>query len=415
VGQAEVAIVSWMFAAPHSHRFAFAGFAAVVVVAGELAIMFMGAVIPTPLYPLYQERFGFSNIVLTAIYAVYVLGNLVALLIFGRVSDQIGRRNATLPAIGFAVISTILYLLARGTSWLFAARLVSGFATGIASGTATAWISELPASGGKSAAGRIAAFANFVGLAVGPLAAGFLAALAPWPLHLVFIIYLAVLLAIGTAIVFSPETVEKRVHHFHDLSLTPRLGVPRNIRVQFISPAVTAFVVFALIGFYAALIPNLLADSLHQKSPATSGGVVFGLFAVAATCVILTGGLASRTAMLGGLVMLLPSVWLLVAAQVAHSTPLLLCATALGGLSAALGYRGSLQETNRIAPSDQRSEVVSTYLVAVYGGNSVPVIGIGLLAAATSSMTAHVSFALIVTLLACIALVVGIKARLKEN
>jgi hypothetical protein len=61
----------------------FAGFAAVVVVAGELAIIFTGAVLPTPLYALYQARLGFSNIVLTAIYAVYVLGNLIALLIFG--------------------------------------------------------------------------------------------------------------------------------------------------------------------------------------------------------------------------------------------------------------------------------------------------------------------------------------------
>lgn len=39
-----------------------AGRAAVVAVAAELAIMFIGAVLPTPLYPLYQQRFGFSNV-----------------------------------------------------------------------------------------------------------------------------------------------------------------------------------------------------------------------------------------------------------------------------------------------------------------------------------------------------------------
>lgn len=393
----------------------FAGFAAVVVVACELAVMFAGAVLPTPLYPLFQARFGFSNIVLTAIYAVYVLGNLVALLIFGRLSDQVGRRNATLPAIGFGVISTIVFLLASGTTWLFVARLASGFATGLASGTATAWISELPASGGKSATGRIASAANFIGLAFGPLAAGLLAAFAPWPLHLAFVIYLAVLLAVAATIILTPETVAEPVRHFNDLSLRPRLGVPAKIRLQFISPAVTGFVVFALIGFYAALIPNLLAHSLHQKSPAISGSVVFGLFAVAAACVILTGRFASKTAMLGGLVVLLPSVWFLLAAELAHSMPLLLCATALGGLSAALGYRGSLEEANRIAPSNQRSEVVSGYLVAVYGGNSVPVIGIGLLAAITNSTTAHGAFAVIITVLACTALAVGIKVAPKEN
>jgi len=104
--------------------------------------------------------------------------------------------------------------------------------------------------------------------------------------------------------------------------------------------------------------------------------------------------------MLSGLALLLPSLWLLIVAELTHSMPLLLCATALGGLSAALGYRGSLEEANRIAPSEQRSEVVSSYLIAVYGGNSVPIIGIGLLAAITSSTTAHVSFAAIITALA---------------
>jgi hypothetical protein len=203
--------------------------------------------------------------------------------------------------------------------------------------------------------------------------------------------------------------------HFRDLSLAPRLGVPSNIRVQFISPAVAGFVVFALIGFYAALIPNLLSDSLHEKSPAISGSIVFGLFAVAAACVILTSNVSSRTAMLTGMVLLTPNLWLLVAAQLTHSMPLLLCATGLGGLSAALGYRGSLEEITRIAPSDQRSEVVSSYLIAVFGGNSVPVIGIGLLAAATSSTTAHALFAAIITGLACIALVIGIKAPPPES
>lgn len=111
-----------------------------------------------------------------------------------------------------------------------------------------------------------------------------------------------------------------------------------------------------MIGFYAALVPKLLADGLHQKSPAISGSVVFGLFAVAAAFVVLTSRLTSRTAMLGGSVVLLPSIWLLLAAELTHSMVLLLYATAVGGLSAALGYRGSLEEANRIAPSEQRSE-----------------------------------------------------------
>src|SRR6202046_2819898 len=110
---------------------------ALAIVAVELGTMFVGAILPTPLYPLYQQAFGFSGITLTLIYAVYVLGNLIALLFFGRLADQIGRRNATLPAIGFGIAGAVVFAAAAGTTWLFAARALSGFSTGLAAGAAT--------------------------------------------------------------------------------------------------------------------------------------------------------------------------------------------------------------------------------------------------------------------------------------
>ncbi len=100
---------------------------------------------------------------------------------------------------------------------------------------------------------------------------------------------------------------------------------------------------------------------------------------------------------------------LLVAAQLLRSMPLLLLATMLGGISAALGYRGSLEVVNRIAPSDKRSEVVSSYLIAVYLGNSLPIIGIGLLSNSVSSIAAHIAFAAIIGLLAAAAFATGMK------
>ena len=45
---------------------------ALTLVAIQLGLMFVGALMPTPLYPLYRQAFGFSGIVLTLIFAVYV-------------------------------------------------------------------------------------------------------------------------------------------------------------------------------------------------------------------------------------------------------------------------------------------------------------------------------------------------------
>jgi MFS family permease len=383
-------------------------FVALSAVAIQLGVMFVGAILPTPLYPLYRQAFGFSGVTLTLIYATYVLGNLAALLLFGRLADQIGRRAASLPAVAVGIASTIVFAAAQGTGWLFAARALSGFSTGLASGAATAWIAELYGGRDRGGAARIASGANFLGCAAGPLISGLFAQFAFAPLRLPFFAYLILLCGAAGAILIPRETVTQR-KPLGDVSLRPRVGVPPGIRLQFVSPAVTGFATFSLIGFYSALIPSVLGETLHQSAPLVAGLIVCELFLVAAVAILASGMFASQTATLAALLLLPPSVWILVGAEVAHSLALLVFAAALGGLAGGLGYRGSLEVINRIAPGDRRSEVVSSYMIAIFAGNSVPVIGIGFLAAAATALTAHVVFAAVLIVLAGVALLTGLK------
>jgi MFS family permease len=383
---------------------------ALTAVAAQLGIMFIGAILPTPLYPLYREAFGFSGVILTLIYATYVLGNLTALLFFGRLADQIGRRPASLPAVAVGMASAIVFAAAQGTGWLFVARGVSGFSTGLASGAATAWIAELYAGSDKSRAARVASAANFFGCAAGPLIGGVFAQFAFAPLRLCYLAYLVLLCGAAGAILLPCETVTQP-KPLSDVELHPRVGVPPGIRLQFISPAVTGFATFSLIGFYSALIPSLLGETLQQSAPLVAGLVVCELFLIAAVAILASAKFASQTATLAALLLLPPSVWILVGAEIAHSLALLVFAAALGGLAGGLGYRGSLEVINRIAPADRRSEVVSSYMIALFAGNSVPVIGIGFLSAASTALTAHVIFAAVLTVLAGVAMLTGLKFR----
>lgn len=344
--------------------------------------MFMGSTLLTPLYALYAERFGFSQIVLTLVYATYVIGNLAALLLLGRISDHIGRRRTAWPAILVAVTGTLAFLFAQSPAWLFVGRAVSGLAIGIATAAGTAWLAELEPPEHRARAALVATTANFIGIAAGPIVAGLLAQYAPAPLRLSYLVYLFVLAVTALIVVLAPEPVVERDGRF---SVHPRIGVASAIRPAFVSPAVTAFCTFAFIGFYAALAPSLLAQKLHQTNHAVGGAVVGELFIVAALANFLARRLSSRSAMLAGLAVQLPALALLVAADALASLPLLLVATAIGGASAALGYRGSLEVVNAIAPEDRRAETVASYMLACFVGNSLPVIGVALLAAATAS------------------------------
>ena len=365
---------------------------AVLAVGSVITVAFMGSVIVTPLYTLYQRKYGFSEITLTLIYAVYVVGNVVALLLFGQVSDQIGRKRVALPALAVAAAAALIFLFAHGTPELFAGRLLIGLAVGVASGTGTAWLGELHGPGARSRATLTAATANLAGVAVGPVLAGLLAQYGPAPLRLTFVVYIAAVIGVAVAVARTPEPREGRVDRFRDVRIHSRIGVPRERIASFAAPAVTGFVIFALGGLYFALIPGIVARDLHVHNVAVGGLLVCELAVLAAATIVLGRRFRPAAAMVAGLGILLPAVALVVAAQAAGSMATLVVATACGGIAMGFGYRGSLQVVNEIAPDERRAEVVSTYFVACFIGNSLPVIGLGVLTTLTDPLPASIAF-----------------------
>jgi len=360
---------------------------ATVTIASIITVGFMGSVLVTPLYTLYQHKIGFSELTLTLIYAVYVVGNILALLVFGQISDQIGRKRAALPSLALAGLSALLFL--------FATRAV-----GVASGTGTAWLADEFGTDNRATATLSAATANLTGIALGPLIGGLLAQYAPWPLKLPFIVYMAILVLVAAALAAVRETPRGQRTNLRDVRVHPRAGVPRAQLAAFTAPAVTGFVTFALGGLYFALIPTVVVRDLHEKNVAVGGLIVFELAAIAAAFTVLARRLSPSVAMTSGLALLPPAVALVVAAQAAHSMPTLLIGTALAGVTMALGYRGSLQVVNEIAPADRRAEFASSYFFACFVGNSVPVIGIGVMSTLASPLVGSTVFAGVVAALA---------------
>jgi MFS family permease len=367
----------------------------------------MASSLVSPLYVLYQEAFGFSELTLTLVYATYVAGNLCGLVFLGRLSDEIGRRPIALIAVALAAASAVLFLFAESTAWLFSARALGGLSVATASGATTAWLVEL-LGGDRRRATLIATVANFTGIGIGPIAGGLLAQYAPWPLRLPFVAYAAALAPLAWAVARTPETVVRRAPIVRGV-FKPRLGVPRGLLVDFIAPAATAFAVFALGGFYLALAPSLLKEDLRISSHLVSGSVIGELFVVSVIGMLATRKVDSDKGMIAALALVVPSVALLTSAQALGSLALLLAGSACAGLCVAIGYRASLELINAIAPADRRAEVASSYFIAVFAGNSLPVIGVGALATFWDPLAATIAFAATLTAFAALALVLTIR------
>ena len=81
---------------------------------------------PAPLYGVYQAQFRFSAATLTAIFAVYALVVLITLLVFGSLSDYLGRRPVIIATLAVNIGACVLFLTAQSVGLLFAARLLQG-------------------------------------------------------------------------------------------------------------------------------------------------------------------------------------------------------------------------------------------------------------------------------------------------
>ena len=138
------------------------------LVAGVLCLLFVAAGAPTPLYGVYRAQLRFSATTLTAVFAIYALVLLLTLLVFGSVSDYLGRRRVILAALAVTAGAYAVFLAAHSVGLLFAARALQGIAVGAATGALGAALIDLqPESSGL--APLITTAAPLLGLGAGAL------------------------------------------------------------------------------------------------------------------------------------------------------------------------------------------------------------------------------------------------------
>ena len=156
------------------------------LVAYAFLVTMIGTTLPTPLYPLFERRYSFGELMVTVIFAVYAFGVIAGLLAFGDVSDELGRKPVLMVGLAFSAASAFLFIFASSLVPIFAGRVLSGFSAGIFTGTATAMLVDLAPGGRRRLASFVAVIVNLGGLGLGTLLAGLLADYCSSPLRLPF-------------------------------------------------------------------------------------------------------------------------------------------------------------------------------------------------------------------------------------
>lgn len=361
----------------------------VALVAFAFFVVMSGTTLPTPLYPDFQDRYGFTVLIITLIFAVYALAVVGGLLLLGRLSDFVGRRRVLVPGLLLSALSAVFFLIAGGLGLILVGRVLSGVSAAIFTGTATAALVDLLPTSRRGSATVIAVAANLGGLGAGQLLAGVVADHVSRPLQVPFAIDLGLCGLALVALLLAREPPPGRTGQWRPTRFT----VPAAVRPVFIPAAIAGFCGFAVFGLYGAVVPGFIVHQLHIASATVTGAVVFVLMIAAAVGQIVTRRMAAVAALQLGCALLIVGV-VLVAVSVIFVTFLpLLIATPLIGVSQGLVIGAGLASINQLAPPDQRAEIASNYFVVLYIGLALPVIGVGLLALPWGSRNASLALA----------------------
>jgi predicted MFS family arabinose efflux permease len=343
--------------------------AAFWILAALFLILFFASAAASPLYRVYQARFHFSAATLTAVFAVYVLVLLVTLLLFGSVSDYLGRLPVIITALVFSAAACAVFLAARGVGALYVARSLQGVAAGLASGPIGAALLDLQPPGGQRAPVVTSVFST-LGLALGALITSALVQYAPAPTHLIWWSLLAVFAVSIVAVLAMAEPGIRRPGVL--TSLRPQVAVPRQARGTFAGAVPCMVAGWALGGLYLSLGPSLAAAATGSPNLLWGGLVIFLLCGTGAVAAFLFRGIAARAAMLAGCLCLLAGMAVTFGAIVTTTSPAFLTGTAVAGVGFGLAFQGSFRMITALAEPDDRAGLVAAIYIVGYLAFSVP-------------------------------------------
>ncbi|MEW2295402.1 MFS transporter [Streptomyces sp. NPDC006743] len=338
--------------------------------------------VPTPLYPLYMAKDGFSTFVVTLVFAAYAVGVVISLVLAGHVSDRVGRKKTLVPAIGLELIAAVLFLTSTALPVLLVARVVTGLGVGMVTATATAHLHELHAAHRPGASTQrfelVSTAANIGGLGVGPLVSGVLAQWVTGPLRTPYLVFAVLLLAAMAAVALTPETVEEQ---FVRPAYRPqRVSLDHGDRAGFTAAAAASFASFAVFGLFTSVAPGFVAGSLHHPSRALAGLIVFAVFGAAAAAQSLTIRLGTAARRGLGLAAQAVGVAALVTGMRTAGLTTFLAGGIVAGVGAGVLFKASVGTVAALAAPAERSEALAGLFLIAYLGLTAPVVGIGLAA-----------------------------------
>lgn len=324
--------------------------------------------VPTPLYHLYQEAWHFSPATLTMVFGVYALSLLGALLTVGSLSDYLGRKPVILLALLLNMLAMLMFVYASDVGWLLAARVMQGFATGMATSVLGAALLD----NSRTQGALVNSVSPLLGMAFGALGTSLLVDYAPQPLQLAYEVMLLLFVLQAVVLAWLPESVSRQAGAL--ASLRPAVSIPVQARGPLWRVLPVDVAVWMAGGFFLSLAPSLVRAATGSTSNLLGGALVATLTMSGAAAIFSLRNAAADKTLALGTAMLALGLGLILLATNSGVLSLFFIGTVVAGTGFGAGFLGAVRSVMPLAHAHERAGLMATFYVLSYLAFCVPAI-----------------------------------------
>lgn len=344
--------------------------AAFAAAACSLVLVFAAAGTPIPLYNTYRAADGITNGDFALASVGYFVAAATSLLVFGRLSDHLGRRPIALAAMLSAALGCVVLMATHSVLPLLSGRILQGLACGIASSCLGSYVVDSAPERPGWLPAAITSSAPMLGVSIGALGSGALVEYGPEPRVLVYAILAALLVLFAATMAVSSETVARTRGAW--ASLRPRVQIPAGTGRLVATAGATSVATWSLGGFYQAFGPSVTADHLGTTNALAAAAVYSSVMILNPIGGPLSARLSPAASVRSGMTAFILAVTAIMIALKSGSTIPLIAASLVVGIAQGAAATGAMRALLAETQAEERAGLLSTFFLISYSGVAIP-------------------------------------------
>ncbi|KXJ62240.1 MAG: hypothetical protein AXW14_00210 [Alteromonas sp. Nap_26] len=378
-----------------------------------IILVYMTSGAPISLFNTYRLEDGITNADLGIVSLGYFLAAAVALLMFGQMSNYVGRKTMAIAALLCVLLSSILLLNMHSVWVLCLARILQGFACGVATSSIGAFVVDNNKGQPKWLVATITSTSPMIGISLGAMSTGALVSWGPFPRTLAFALLVLITTLCLAFMLFAKETVSKKVGALR--SLYPNLYFTTGQGFAMLSMTGVVVATWSLGAFYQAFGPSVLAEQIGTTNAFISAMAFSSVMILTPVGGFVSHFFSPKNAVRLGMFVYLCAAWIILFALSQGYLVLFLVASLCVGLAQGIATTACLHILLNDVAIEIRARLLSTIFVISYSGAVVPITFASLFASSYSVFEICIGYITLGTIAALVGIIASSQLRTPDD